>query len=78
MSEEQIATALGQIMGKLDSLHSEFRDYKLDHGDRHKTIDATLNDHSAHINQQRGAKALLLALAGVVSAVIAYIGKKVL
>lgn len=76
MSEEQISTALGQIIGKLDALHGEFQTYRISHDVRHTGIDGKLEEHSAHMHQQRGAKAVLLAIAGIISAVVAYLVKK--
>ena len=71
MSEEQIATALGQIMGELRSLREEFARYLDDHSQRHEKLDTKIDDHEAHINQQRGAKAMLLITATTLSTLIA-------
>jgi len=76
MSDDQIATALGQIMGKLDSLQSQFRDYTENHDERHKIIDEKIDDHAKDINQAKGAKAAVLLVASGLSALIAFVGKK--
>ena len=73
MSDEQIATALGQIIGKLDALQGEFHSHLLSDDERHSKINTKLDEHSAHINQQRGAKAVVLTLAGIISAAVAYL-----
>lgn len=78
MTEERIAHTLGEILGKLDSLNHQFENYVSRHDDRHDKIDAELKDHSAQINQSRGAKGAILALAGIVSGAIAYLVKKLI
>lgn len=83
MSEDQIATALGRIMGKLDSMQAEFRTYverhdmvHSNHDDRHDIIDVKLDQHADAISQAKGAKALALIFAGAVGAVGGWIMKK--
>ena len=79
MSDDQIATALGQIMGQLHSLDTRVRDYMESHDSRHAVIDEEIKDHAAQINQAKGAKAAVLlmatAVSGVVGVAVAYIGK---
>lgn len=77
-SDERIAHTLGQILGKLDALNHQFDNYVARHDERHDKIDAKLETHAAQINQAQGAKGALLALAGIISAVIAYLIKKLL
>ena len=76
MSDDQIATALGQIMGKLDILHTQFRDYTESHDDRHTKIDTKLDDHAKDINQAKGAKAAVLLVASGLAALISWGGNK--
>lgn len=76
--EERIAHTLGQILGKLDSLNHQFENYVVRHDERHDKIDAKLEDHAAQMNQAKGAKGAILALAGVISGTIAYIVKKLI
>lgn len=94
MSEDKIATALGQIMGKIDALygkaddiHDEFKRYVESHENRHRidaeradtrhrVIDDKLDDHASNINQAKGAKAAVLLVASGLSALIAFVGKR--
>lgn len=76
MSDDQIAQALGQLMGKVDSLTNEFANWRDDHHNRHERIDSKLEEHSAAINQARGAKSAILVLAGTVSAIGGWLAGK--
>jgi len=73
---ERVAHALGQILGKLDSLNAQFDNYVSRHDERHDKIERKLEEHAAEINQAKGAKGVLLALAGAISAMVAYLAKK--
>lgn len=77
MSDDQIASALGQIIGKLDALQNQFHDYIDRHDQRHDKIDEKIEDHAAQINQAKGAKGAVLWLAGLVGALAAYLVKKI-
>lgn len=77
MSDEQIAKALGQIIGKLEALDTRFRDYLEEHRQQHLVINSKLEEHSAQINQARGAKAAVVAIAAVISAVVGALGAKI-
>ena len=76
MSDDQIATALGRIEGKLDTLHTQFRDYTDSHDDRHTKIDTKLDDHAKDINQAKGAKAAVLLVASALAATISVVTGK--
>lgn len=77
MSDDQIARALGQIMGKLDALDTRFRDYLDEHRQQHLVINGKLEEHAAQINQARGAKAAVVAIAAIISAVVGALGAKI-
>jgi hypothetical protein len=84
MSDEQIgriAQLLGEIAAKQDALRGEVMRYIESHDrrhdedrrradERHKLIDSKLEDHAAQINQAKGAKGAILAMAAAVSALI--------
>lgn len=76
MSEEQIATMLGRLLGELRAHREEFARYQDDHNDRHDKIDEKIDEHSAQINQAKGAKGTLLAIAGLIGGLVAAAAKK--
>ena len=80
MSEDlnRVATLLGETNGKLDSLITQVRDYIEAHDERHTKIDDKIEKHSAEINQAKGAKGAILAMAAGISAAGGLLGAKFL
>lgn len=76
MGDDQIATHLGQISGKLDAMQTFLRDYIEAHDSRHTKIEAKIDAHSDDLSQARGAKGALLFAAGLVSGVVSFLSKK--
>ena len=74
--EDRVAHSLGQILGRLDSLQAQFTAYMENHDKRHDKIDAKLEEHAAIMNQAKGAKGAMLALAGFIGGAAAWIAKK--
>ena len=61
---------LGQLDGKLDTLLTLVRDHIQKDDDRFGVVFGKLEQHAADINQAKGAKSMLLLIAGGVSAVV--------
>lgn len=76
-NEEQIASVLGEIMGKLDALREEFRRYTAEHQERHGRIDDRIEEHAAAINQAKGAKGAIIAAAAVIAGIFGALGHKI-
>ena len=72
MSDEmnRVAETLGEIKGGLVSLTKTVHGYIETHDNRHEKIDTAIKDHEAEINQAKGAKGAVLAIATGVSVVI--------
>ena len=72
MSEEmnRVAETLGEIKGGLASLTKTVHGYIEAHDNRHEKIDTAIKEHEAEINQAKGAKGAVLAIATGVSVVI--------
>lgn len=70
---------VGEVNGKLDALTTMMRDYIDGHERRHERIEEELAAHARDLNQAKGARAALLAvaacIAGLVSAVAAAVEK---
>lgn len=76
MSDDQISNALGQIMGKLNSLDDHVRDHIVVNRVEHKEFADTIDEHSAMINQAKGAKGAIFAMAAAIAAAVGMIGAK--
>ena len=76
VEDDRIAHSLGQIIGRLDSLHAQFHDYIDRHDGRHEKIDVKLEEHAATMNQARGARGAMLAVAGFIGGAAAWVAKK--
>lgn len=66
----RIAETLGEIKGGLAALNRTVHSYIETHDDRHELIDRAIKDHEAEINQAKGAKGAVIAMASGVSAVV--------
>lgn len=66
----RIAESLGEIKGGLASLTRTVHQYIEVHDSRHDKIDNSIREHEAEINQAKGAKGAVIAIATGVSAVV--------
>ena len=68
--DQQLYQTLGRIEGSQDALANLVKSYITAHDIRHTTLDASVSDMKDDISQAKGAKGMLIAGAGVVSAVV--------
>ncbi|TAK84357.1 MAG: hypothetical protein EPO20_14820 [Betaproteobacteria bacterium] len=64
---------VGEVGGKVDSLTTMMRDYIEAHDKRHEKIDDQIAQAHADLNQAKGAKAALLAMAGGLAGLVALV-----
>ena len=78
---DDVPQALGRIEGKLDQVIDSFKEHRDDDKRRFSEVFGVLDKHSAAINQAKGAKAAVLAAAGVAGGAVAalyHLGKELL
>lgn len=76
MADPEIARLLGQIDGKLDQVISSAAEHRADDTRRFTEVYKWLGKHDEEINKAKGAKSVILWIAGVagglVSAAVTY------
>lgn len=65
---EELAQMLGRIDGKLDQVIDSFKEHREDDTRRFESVHKTLNEHRDDINQAKGAKSVLMWMAGGIAA----------
>ena len=77
MAEEQLYQMLGRVEGKLDSLNDTMRSHIETYQRQHSSLHSRVDELEADVNQAKGAKSIIVVLAGVIGAVVASIAHTV-
>lgn len=73
MGNDNTERMLGQVDGKLDELIRSMTQWQADHNARHAKIDEKLEQHSAALNQAKGAKAAIYTVAAVIAGGVGFV-----
>lgn len=68
---DEISQALGRIEGKLDQVIDAAREHRDDDKRRFKEVFDVLDQHATDINKAKGAKGVIVWMAGAIGAVTA-------
>lgn len=73
---DNVERAVGELHGKMDALITAFGTHVAEENRRHERLDEKVARVEAHVNQVKGARGMLVTLAGAVGAGITLAAEK--